>query len=973
MTTIWILTASSCFAASAYPQCHGALPTVNVSALERAIDLSGSIVHGPIGLAGAPADLAMQNVWCGAGDGHWSFSRNPGTRWFGVSLANRGSTGLRRVLSIDTALLSHAQVHLIVDGVDSTRRLMSGAEPAQGDIGRGRLNFALTIPAAHKVSVVMKLRTEGTRLGARLDDFSTYVASATERNVIVSLIIGGLLCTVLFQLLLVAGSGEQRALTVMVLSVFAYEFVALGYVFVVFGEAGMALARYTFQFECLLLIAATSFTASFFDLRITHEKLHSLFQVAYGIQGLMLLFSLLNGTLISRAMPFIALLPVGLIVAAAVCTFREARAATLGFILSCTPTAAGAMVSGAMASGSIAWNPLFAYATDAGLVLSTFMFVVMVSRRLERRRDNGEKTLRHTQRRYQLALEGSNDGIFEWDFGTQTVLASERAYEILGLDYTAGWSPQHLWQESIPESELDRIYSMPEALLSGENAIRIETWCLDHHGEKRFLLVKGKLDRDASGQPARVIGSVSDISEQKRLEDRLRHDALHDFLTGLPNRTLLTDRMRRVVERLKRNPEACAALLFIGLDNFKTINDNLGHGFGDQVLVSLADRLVEFVRSSDTVARFGGDEFVILLEDMLSLREAERFANRILTRIQAPLEIQGHHLVLSVSIGTTIVEDPSAGVETVLGDADIAMYTAKERGKGRVVAFETTMRTRAARRMQLETALHNAMEKEELYLAFQPIFALEGKTPQAVGVEALLRWKQAERTDIAPSELLSLAEETGAIQDIGKWVIRTAARQLAEWRAMNYPDDFYVNINLSPVHFENEDIVSTILKEVDPLGIPRNALRIEIVETAVIRHPEKALSVIKLLQSQGILVSIDDFGTGFSSLSYLHRFPFYALKIDRSFVLDIVESKATRDIITAIVVLARRLGIKVVAEGIENDAQLDFLRNVGCDLGQGFLLARPAGSVDRWFAAAEENGRQEDLLSHARMASEAGS
>ncbi|MDZ7685572.1 MAG: EAL domain-containing protein [Gammaproteobacteria bacterium] len=388
-------------------------------------------------------------------------------------------------------------------------------------------------------------------------------------------------------------------------------------------------------------------------------------------------------------------------------------------------------------------------------------------------------------------------------------------------------------------------------------------------------------------------------------------------------------------------PTRARACSSIDLDNFKSINDSLGHGFGDEVLEALGNRLLEFVRTTDTVSRIGGDEFVILLEDMNSHKEAERFAERILGKIRMPMEIRGQQLMPSVSIGLTMVEDPNESVEMLLGDADIAMYAAKERGKGRVVAFETTMRTRAAKRLETEAALRRAIEQDELYLVYQPIFGIGRGGAKAVGVEALLRWENGDRQDIAPSDLLSLAEENGMIEDIGRWVIHTVAQQLSHWRRQGFPEDFYANINLSSVHFESDEILSEILGALDPLGVPRNSLRVEVVETAVIQHPEKALSVIKLLQSQGILVSIDDFGTGYSSLSYLHRFPFHALKVDRSFVSDIAESRPTRDIITAIVMMARRLDIRVVAEGIESQAQLNFLRSIGCDMAQGFLLAMP--------------------------------
>ena len=781
-------------------------------------------------------------------------------------------------------------------------------------------------------------------------NYSRSTGIASEGSLLPWILVSMAFCLALCQLLMVSSaSGEHRSLTLLVFVAFVYECIRLAPELLPVIHGSPALTRLALPAELVLLTAASRFIIAFFDLKATHPRLFEAFTAACALLILMVPLSLLSGIYARTAGDFIYVLWLALLAVTIALVARTGEQTSRRFLIASVPVALGVLGEMGVHYDLLSSAGPYRYFLDMGLQATLAVFIYQVTRRQADHQRSREATLKETQRRYQLALEGSNDGIFEWDMPARKVLASRRAHEIVDMDFTPDWQPQSRWRELIPTPELERFTHMPESFVMDEDVVRVETWIVDRHGNRRFLLVQGKLDHDESGTPVSLIGSISDITAQKRLEERLRHDALHDFLTGLPNRTLLTDRIARVIKRLKRNPESRAALLFIGLDNFKSVNDNLGHGFGDQVLISVANRLVEFVRSSDTVARFGGDEFVILLEDMFSHREAERFANRMLAKVQSPLEIQHQHLVPSVSIGMTIVEDPNMSAEMVLGDADIAMYAAKENGKGRVVAFETTMRTRAAKRLELESALHNALENEELYLTYQPIFSIEDNEPRAVGVEALLRWRQSDRDNSAPSELISLAEENGTIEEIGKWVIREAAHQLARWRAIGYPDEFYININLSAVHFESDEIVATILKEVDPLGLPRNALRIEIVETAVVRYPEKALSVIKLLQSQGILVSIDDFGTGFSSLSYLHRFPFHALKIDRSFVSEIVESRATRDIVTAIVVLGRRLGIKVVAEGIENTAQLEFLKSVGCQLGQGYLLAKPSASAHHLF------------------------
>ena len=556
--------------------------------------------------------------------------------------------------------------------------------------------------------------------------------------------------------------------------------------------------------------------------------------------------------------------------------------------------------------------------------------------------------------RYQEVLEASSTGVFEWDGVGHRFYGSGRTFKILGLQEEPGWIDDSFLPDIVPGVEKDRLLAQFQAIRT-EDHHKVETFINGEKNTRVFLEISGRAFINQSGGVERIVGTVSDISEQKKLEHRLRHEALHDFLTGLPNRTLLVDRIQHILTRLRRNSDLNAALLFLDVDNFKAINNNLGHGFGDDVLVSIGERLKNLVRAADTVARIGSDEFVILLEDPTRSEVAHMFANRLLERLQQPLRVQNKDVSPSFSAGLVLIDDPDVSVEALLGDADIAMYAAKERGKGQLVAFDTSMRVQAAKRLDIETALRQAMDKNELYLAYQPIFAInEGGRPRAVGVEALLRWTRS-GGNIAPGELLAVAEENGMIEDIGLWVIRTATEQLEHWRGTGFPEDFYVNINLSSRHFDDDEIVDYLVSKIDERSLRRDALRLEIVESAVIRNPDRALAVIQRLKDEGIVVSIDDFGTGFSSLSYLHRFPFYALKIDRSFVVDVTESKPSQDIISAIVLMAHKLGIRVVAEGIEHEEQLDFLRSIGCELVQGFLLARPEVSpdVDRFFIGPE--------------------
>lgn len=551
--------------------------------------------------------------------------------------------------------------------------------------------------------------------------------------------------------------------------------------------------------------------------------------------------------------------------------------------------------------------------------------------------------------RYREVLEASGTGVIEWYLNDHRMYGTRRAFQILNLSEEAGWLDQDAVFDALPPAELPRILSLPKHISANIEVGRIETYINGENGNKIFIDLSCRGIFNESLQPERIVLTVSDVTERKRLEHRLRHEALHDFLTGLPNKTLLIDRIQQILTRLKRNTHLNATLLFIDVDNFKAINDNLGHSFGDDVLVAISERLKDTVRATDTVSRVHSDEFVILMEEPTTAEVADMFANRLLNKLQQPMQVQHKVINPTFSIGLALIDDPSVSVEGVLGDADIAMYAAKERGKGQVVCFNASMRAQAAKRLDIELALHEAMEKEELYLVYQPIFTVGESEPRAVGAEALLRWSKSTNSSIAPSELLAIAEENGMIVDIGLWAIRTATSQLAGWRKEeNFPDDFFININLSSRHFNNEDIVDYLVEKIDQHQLPRNCIRVEVVESAVIQHAEKAQGVIERLKREGIFVSMDDFGTGFSSLSYLHRFPFYALKIDRSFVSDLTESKASRDIIEAIVLMSNKLGIRVVVEGVETSEQLDFLKSIGCELIQGFLLARPQASPERY-------------------------
>ncbi|HUZ01214.1 MAG TPA: PAS domain S-box protein [Thermomicrobiaceae bacterium] len=458
---------------------------------------------------------------------------------------------------------------------------------------------------------------------------------------------------------------------------------------------------------------------------------------------------------------------------------------------------------------------------------------------------------------------------------------------------------------------------------------------------------------DDAGMLIGVVGISTDISERKALEEQLAHQAFHDPLTGLPNRALLVDRLAHALERLARHP-ASLALLFLDLDNFKVINDSLGHEVGDALLVAVADRLGGCVRAGDTAARFGGDEFAVLLEDLPGLEPAEAAAERILAVLEPDFQLGGHTFHISSSIGIAYTDDPTARVEDLLRNADAAMYDAKAAGKSRYEVFDPAMRERAVTRLEVERDLRHALAADELRVYYQPVIRLA--TGEIRQVEALLRWERPGWGLVEPAGFVSLAEETGLILSIGQWVLEQACRTLADWRRQSTAAALVgVTVNVSPRQFRSPGFVERVAAILRDTGLAPRSLTLEITENLFMHDLERTLRMLHEFRSLGVGVAIDDFGVGYSSLSYLKRFALDALKIDRSFVTGLPEDVQDQALVRGIIATARALHMEVTAEGIETPEQLATLREFECELGQGYLfgLPGPAAEMGKLLARGE--------------------
>jgi len=431
--------------------------------------------------------------------------------------------------------------------------------------------------------------------------------------------------------------------------------------------------------------------------------------------------------------------------------------------------------------------------------------------------------------------------------------------------------------------------------------------------------------------------------ERKRSEVQLAHQALHDSLTGLPNRALFLDRLGVALDRSRRT-NASVAVLFLDVDNFKHINDSLGHAAGDRLLAGLADRLRTMLRPMDTVARFGGDEFTFLFEDLASEREVVLIADRINRAASLPIRLDGTEAAVTVSIGIAMVADPNIPPETVIREADAAMYRAKELGRSRYELFDEATRARAMARLELESALRHAIERSELRVHYQPKVSLNGEAG-VVGFEALVRWEHPERGLIPPSEFIPLAEETGMMMPIGEYVLAEALRQIVRWRRAK--PDITISVNLSPRQLEDPGLVPMLAGAMRASGADPAVLTLEISEEAVTKNPAFAERALQGLKTIGVRVAIDDYGTGSSSLSTLKSLPIDILKIHESFVSGLGEDPdEDSPIVAAVVELGHALGLSVVAEGVETASQLAQLRMLGCDGAQGFLIGRPVPEED---------------------------
>lgn len=568
-------------------------------------------------------------------------------------------------------------------------------------------------------------------------------------------------------------------------------------------------------------------------------------------------------------------------------------------------------------------------------------------------RKRSELALRSSEERYALAAEGANDGLWDWHIRDRSMYYSPR-WELLIGETPGTLQPtiEEWWQRVHPD-DLERLrLSMKEHLLGTRPHFECEFRIKHADGSYRWMRSRGKALRNEEGQPYRMAGSMTDVTEYHLIQEQILHDALHDAMTGLPNRVLFMDRLTQAITRRIRRPNSLFAVLFLDVDRFKVINDSLGHLAGDQLLIGIGQRLTTCTRAEDTIARLGGDEFAILLEELTNPAQAIEVAERVLVALSRPFLLEGHEVFTSASIGIAFPSEESKTAEDLLRDADTAMYRAKSLGKARYEVFSMTMRAQSIALMQIETDLRRAAERDEFLVYYQPIVDLS--TLNIVGFETLLRWQHPERGVISPGEFMNVAEETGLILPISWWVMAQACRQMQRWAEV-FPRSrgLSISVNLSGRHFQQADLLLNLRSILSETGFPAERLRLEVTEGILIENKEVAIATLEEIRAMGIGLYMDDFGTGYSSLSYLHRFPIDTIKIDRTFISALNSEESSATIVHTILMLAHSLRLKVVAEGIETRQQYRVLQALGCNYGQGYFFARPlsAQQVEQLFAS----------------------
>jgi diguanylate cyclase (GGDEF)-like protein/PAS domain S-box-containing protein len=539
-----------------------------------------------------------------------------------------------------------------------------------------------------------------------------------------------------------------------------------------------------------------------------------------------------------------------------------------------------------------------------------------------------------------LALTGAGDMIWDWDVSSDKVFTSPETETALGLKHGALEGPAAKWLDVLHQADRDRFRATLDSVLEQRRGRVVQDFRMrTADGHYLWFALRARPVVGSDGEVVRLVGTISDVTEFKTAEERLLHDAVHDNLTGLPNRELFLDRLKAVLGLAKSDAALRPTVLVIDIDRFKQVNDSVGMAVGDSILLTLARRLGRLIKPQDTLARLAGDQFGMIL---LSERDSARitaFAETIRKTLRAPITFRDREIFLTASIGLALGGGDPEQAEDLLKDAELAMYHAKRTGGDRIDVFKDAMRARKSDRLSVESDLRRALERDEITILYQPIVRLEDRS--VAGFEALARWNHPKLGRLSPVEFINIAEETGLIVELGLFVLDRAARQLSIWqRTVRHRDPLFTSVNVSSRQLLRHDLIQDLRTVLGRAPLTRGSLKLELTESAVMENPEHAAQMLQRIRELGAGLALDDFGTGYSSLAYLQRFPFDTIKIDQSFVR--MSAKGTRPVILrSMIALAHDLGMDVVAEGAETDSDAVELFQLGCEYVQGFAFGEP--------------------------------
>ncbi len=576
------------------------------------------------------------------------------------------------------------------------------------------------------------------------------------------------------------------------------------------------------------------------------------------------------------------------------------------------------------------------YGGADGKVSGTMVTITDISRRKQ-----AEQALRESEEHLLLAMSAAQMGMWYWEAQTDRFTYSDGLLALFGVPADSPPADYRVLQERLHPEDRDLFNATLRHSIKHGTDFQVDYRVRWPDGSEHWIANRANVHRGEDGRARRVIGVAMNITERKNAEQRVTHMAHHDTLTGLPNRALLRDRIQQAIAQAHRNSTQMA-VLFLDLDRFKTINDSLGHQLGDRLLQSVASRILVCVREGDTVSRVGGDEFVIVIPAIESSSDASTVASKILEVLASSFHLHGHDLHVGTSIGISLYPSDGSDAETLMRNADTAMYHAKDSGRGNFQFFTEHMNVAAQGRLAIENALRRALELREFELHYQPLYDLRNRS--ITGFEALLRWHPPGGTSLSPTEFVRIAEDSGLIVPIGEWVLREALRQAKAWQTPGRP--LTMAINVSANQFSRSNFVERLERYIAETGIDPGLVELEVTESVIIEGAGEARAALDRVAALGVGIAIDDFGTGYSGLAYFKRLPIDTVKIDQSFIRDLTIDADDAAIVTAIIAMARTLGVDVVAEGVETEEQLEALKRLGCNRAQGYLFAVPMAASE---------------------------